>query len=192
MKSKTIAVDVDDVIAELHREWIRRYNRDFHDTLSLESMPYWKISTAIKPEAIPHIFNYLRDKDLYDYVVPVAGAKEGIRTLREMGFRVVYATACVEGGADSKINWLVEHGFLFEKDTWLQAHGMFQDFISVADKSLVQADYLIDDRETTVREFTAGKGILFDRPYNKNTTYDCVLKDWFGIREFMEALEANG
>jgi 5'(3')-deoxyribonucleotidase len=191
MKNKTIAVDVDDVLADLHREWILRYNRDFNDNLTVNDMKDWKLSEAVKPEAVPQLFEYLKDDDLYDAIVPIEGAKEGVRTLKEMGFRVVYATACVEGMADKKINWLLEHGFLHEKDPWLGAVGIYGDFVSAGDKSLVHADYLIDDREDYVKNFTAGTGILFDRPCNRNVDYPHVLAHWGKIKYYMINLQLH-
>jgi 5'(3')-deoxyribonucleotidase len=189
MKNKIVAVDVDDVLADLHREWILRYNRDFNDTLTVEDMKTWKISEAVKPEAVPRIFEYLKDKDLYDAIVPIQGAKEGVRVLKEMGFRVVYATACVEGMADQKVNWLVEHGFLYEKDPWSKAVGLYGDFVMAGDKSLVHADYLIDDREDYVRNFVAGTGILFDRPCNRHVDYPYVIPGWKDIDHYMVRLQ---
>src|SRR6266705_1995637 len=81
----TVGVDVDGVLADLHLEWIRRYNRDFNDTLTSEDVTTWEIGAFVKPEAlvknangVAPLFQYLQDADLYAHVPEIPGAREGL------------------------------------------------------------------------------------------------------------------
>ena len=43
MKKLTIAVDVDDVVADLITEWLKRYNHDYNDTKTPADITQWAI-----------------------------------------------------------------------------------------------------------------------------------------------------
>lgn len=139
MKRKTIACDVDGVIADLTVEWLRRYNRDYNDDLTPARIHQWDMVPAVKAECGHKIYDYLRDPDLYAQVPLIDHAQEGVAQLREWGHRVVFVTSCTKNMADQKWAWLERFGFL--KSTLMQS----PDLILAHDKSLINADLLIDD-----------------------------------------------
>lgn len=167
--SKIIAVDVDMVLADLHTEWLARYNRDYNDNLIPQEITVWELEKLIKPECGFRIFEYLFQQDLYKNIKPIPGALDGINEIREAGYRVIFATSCVPDTAGNKVRWLVENGFMPENKK-----GDYKDFIDVNDKSLVYADVLIDDKIKNLDNFK-GMPICFDQPYNKNTQHRRLL-----------------
>ena len=158
-----IALDVDGVVADLHVEWLRRYNRDFDDDLTTADVTAWSIQDFVKPEAKDRIFDYLGEPDLYDRVPPVSGAQWGVKTLRGWGHRVFFATSCVQGMTDPKWQWLIKNGFFVKPYAYSQA-----DLVMVSDKTLLNADLLIDDRDRHVEEWidTGRRAVIFTQPYN--------------------------
>ena len=88
---KIIAVDVDDVVANLVHEWLRLYNFEYGDTLSEEDIKTWSIGsyTRIGDE----MYEYLNIPELYNRVFPIVDSRSGVDTLRRLGFRVVFVTA---------------------------------------------------------------------------------------------------
>lgn len=42
-------------------------------------------------------------------MAPIPGAREGIQTLKDMGFRLVIVTARQEDKADESWNWVTKH-----------------------------------------------------------------------------------
>lgn len=153
-----VAVDVDEVVANLLGEWLRRYNVDYNDKLTVDECKEWDMDRVVKPECGKKIYDYLHDKRLYDYVLPIPGARDGVYRLLAAGYRVVYVSACAAGTERAKMDWLVRWDFLTEATRR-------KDFIAAYDKSLVLADYLFDDKPANVLTFK-GKACLIRRPHN--------------------------
>lgn len=161
----TIAVDVDEVCADLLGEWLRRINRDFQYVndyvVEREHVTEWDMSGHV-PEG-ENAYSYLQDADLYDCVQPIPGALQAVEALRAAGHRVIFVTSCTQKQYDAKERWLVRHGFLPEAYT-------HKDLVLTSDKSLIRADVLIDDGPHNLEAFTgatAGLGICIDKPHNR-------------------------
>lgn len=169
MSQIVLAVDVDGVCADLHAEWLRRYNAEFADTLTLDRIREWDMAKAVKPECGKAIYKYLRDPDLYERVPVIAGSHEMITQLRDEGVRIVFATSCVRGMADQKWEWLEHHDFLPNG-----AHAQ-SDLVFAHDKSLIRADALLDDYDGNLTSWMR-RGILLDAPYNRH-----VIGSWTRI-----------
>lgn len=153
-----IACDVDDVVADLITEWLRRYCAEWQDDLTPEKLTSWMITDHVKPECGYGVFKYLTDPKLYESVMPFPGALEAIQELREIG-RVIFVTSC-EGRIqrDQKYGWLREHGFLGDRQG--------ADYITAKDKWLIGADFLIDDALHNVEAFPR-HSLLVTRPHNR-------------------------
>jgi 5'-nucleotidase len=159
MRPLTIAVDVDEVCAQLLREWIMRYNARYEDTLTLDQVTEWDVSKCVKAECGMKVFDILHDPNLYDYIPPYPDAVKAINFARDRGHRVVFVTSCPKGSMDQKLTWLEKWGFL-PSDVRTQ-----RDFIAAHDKSLIQADVLIDDAMHNVDAWPR-VAILINRPHN--------------------------
>jgi 5'(3')-deoxyribonucleotidase len=184
MKKETVFCDVDDVVAGLCTEWIRLYNAEYDDTLRREDVTDWNIAKFVKPECGADIFKYLHRKDLYDGVLPIDGAWEGVFALREMGYRVVFATACNISMAGLKLQWLDDHGFLS-----MDMRGISKDYIEINDKHLLRGGTLIDDYPVNLDGFE-GRRLLFSAPHNQSLSDDEFVftraADWTEVVKRME------
>lgn len=172
-----IACDGDAVCCDLMPEWLRRYNQDFNDTLTLDRIRGWGLHEYVKPECGHKIYEYLGDPDLYASVQPVEGALAGVRLLREMGHTVVFATSCHYGMTDQKARWFERHGFSAAKPDG----GLPRDFIAINDKLKLDADLLIDDGAHYVRPWVEEKrrrAILFEYPWNKSLLDEVPSTFW--------------
>lgn len=173
-----IGCDVDDCVANLSDVWIARYNKDWHDNLKINQITNWDVSRFVKPELGKNVFKYFEMPDLYDEIIPVKGAKEGVAELRKMGHRIVFVTSMTEGCAGRKYKWLKQYGFIDRID----------DYVEMRDKSLLYADCLIDDNWSNISGFKFC-GILYDRPWNKNinsTKIHFRIYNWTGIVKFIK------
>lgn len=179
MKSLLLAVDVDEVCADLLGEWLRRYNKDHGDNLTPDDISEWDLSKLVRCGG--DIYNYLHQPDLYEHVLPISGARPAIYTLLSMGHRVVYATSCPSGTAEFKRSWLLRWGFLTPANA-------SRDFLPVSDKSLIHADYLFDDRPENIEGFT-GTGVLIRRAHNQPTSHNRCPHQIGGLREAPKWLE---
>lgn len=156
MKPLTIAVDVDETVADLLGPWLRRYNREYNDTLLPENIRGWGLKDQVK--CGEKLYDLL-DATLYDEVLPLPGARGGIYELAAAGHRILYVTSCTRGTADAKLAWLVRWGFL-------PAQQFQPSFIAASDKSLIRADVLFDDHIKNVEAFP-GMAFLVDQPHNR-------------------------
>ena len=189
----TFGVDVDGVVADLHKEWLRRYNADFNDTLTEEDIKTWAIQDYVKPEArvlnkngLMPIFQYLQDPDLYEKTPEIPHAREGLDYIRHRDHDVVLVSSCVMNQADMKMRWVAEHKMVkpLRGDTLL-------DFVAASSKHYLRVDALIDDRDKNVKE-CMGYRILYDSPWNYDTNpsdYDFRMNSWLDVEEVVDRAE---
>jgi len=166
--AKIIAIDVDDVCLSLIDNWLLHYNRDFKDNLTSDKIIDWNISKFVKPSAKKAIYEYAENAEIYKTAKPVKNALKGVNLIKECGYRVIYVTA--NNPYNSKFDWLLKNEFLDDH----------KDFVSAYDKSLILANYLIDDKYENVIEF-GGKGILFNRPWNEYFLCRNRVENWNDI-----------
>jgi 5'-nucleotidase len=84
----------------------------------------------------------------------VAGAQEALERLADQ-HTIFIATAAMEfpSSFDAKFRWLQRHFPAIPP----------ANYVFCGDKSIIHADYLIDDQPRYLRKFR-GKGLLFDAP----------------------------
>jgi len=152
-----IACDVDGVVADLMPVWLVKYSVDYGHTLTPDDIVEWDISQFVKPECGLSIYDYLQDPQLYDDVLPIKGAYEGVEALRKAGHRVVFVTSTHPDFSGRKFRWLVQHGFL--------TAGEVCNYVECTDKSLIRADVMIDDGEHNIAGFQ-GDTVLYTAPHN--------------------------
>ncbi|WP_310499565.1 5' nucleotidase, NT5C type [Paenibacillus qinlingensis] len=86
---------------------------------------------------------------------------------------IVTAAMEIPTSFTSKYEWLKEHfHFLNERN-----------FVFCGDKSIVKADYLIDDTPKHFERFD-GQGILFTNPYNIYETKYFRVNNWHEVKEY--------
>ena len=167
MRQKIFFVDIDDICALLTPVWLARYNLDYNDTLTEKDLHSWGIWEYVKPECGKLIYTYLNNPHIYDTVLPREGSKEGVNALRNMGFRVVFATSTPMSTAGRKFFWLQEHGF----------HPESRDYVECEDKSLLLGDFMFDDGFHNVKGFR-GMGFLLTRPWNRTEVWNPRVTSW--------------
>lgn len=167
-KKLIIALDVDDVVLDLVPNWVRIYNRDFNNSVRVEDINNWDIGQIVRPEDREAMYSYADGIEIFDTAPPVVDALEGVNLIKSLGHRVIYVTANNPFGC--KLPWLIKHKFLEGID----------DLVSAHDKSLVLADYLIDDKYENVIAFK-GKSYLFNQPWNKEYAYYSRVLNWRNI-----------
>jgi 5'(3')-deoxyribonucleotidase len=149
-----IAIDMDGVIADLVPKQLACYNRDFQQNLTLTDLHGKKLRQLVKnPQAV---MSYYDEPDFFRDLKVIEGSQETIRALQSK-YEIFISTAAMEvpHSFQAKYQWLKEH-FAFIPDTHI---------VFCGDKSIIHADYLIDDNSSHFAGFK-GKGILFTAPHN--------------------------
>ncbi len=183
MEKPIALIDVDGVVADLHTEWLKRYNDDYNDDLKYTQINKWSIDEFVKPECGRKIYEYLKTPDLYNYVPEVDGAVVGVNSLRAIGYRVVFLTA---GFYTSKIEWLHNHDLTVEYPYGDNRWDTVTDVVIAGDKSLIPGTLMVDDRPENLRQGNTRFKVLFDQPWNRDATGYWRAIDWKEVIKFAE------
>ncbi len=165
---KRICVDMDEVIADAVAENLKRYNREFDDVLSVADMQGKSIWEVIAPSRHEAIERFLLSEDFFAVLNVMPDAQRVVRALQAK-YEVYIATAAMEVPTSftAKYDWLARH-FPFISPA---------NVVFCGDKSILRADYLIDDNPRQLRRFH-GQGVLFHSHHNTACDEFPRVKNW--------------
>ncbi len=168
-----IAVDMDEVMADAVAEHLRRYNRDFDENLTPADLKGGHIWDVVQTDRHQALEEYLRSADFFAVLGVMPDAQRVMRALQTR-YEVFIASAAMEVPTSfaAKYAWLGEH-FPFIP----ASHIVF-----CGDKSIVRADFLIDDNPRQLRRFE-GEGILFSSPHNVGVTGFRRVEHWLDVEK---------
>jgi 5'(3')-deoxyribonucleotidase len=167
-----IAIDMDEVIADTLGNYLRIYNADFGRNLTREDMHGRNVIDVTPPEDIPRIRRYFQDEKFFTEIDPMPGSQEVVKALAEE-YEVFVTTSAM----DAPISFM-------PKFLWLKQHFPFissNHIVFCGDKSIVFADFLIDDNARHFERFQ-GEPILFSAPHNMNETRFRRVNNWQDVR----------
>jgi 5'(3')-deoxyribonucleotidase len=170
---RRICVDMDEVMADAVTEHLLRYNRDHGDTITKADLHGKWIWDVVSTDRHARLDAYLRTDDFFEVLDVLPDAQRVLQTLQR-DFEIFIATAAMEvpTSFNAKYRWLARH-FPFIPPSHI---------VYCGDKSILRADFLIDDNPRQLKRFT-GKGILFDAPHNANVTGFTRVGNWGEVEE---------
>jgi 5'(3')-deoxyribonucleotidase len=174
---KRIAIDMDEVLADTLAEHIARYNRDHNEAITkadLQGKWLWDIVSMDRHDRLE---GYLRSEDFFEDL-PVIEDSQRVLHLMAQRYDIYIATSAMEfpNSFGPKYRWLRQH-FPFLNP---------RNFVFCGDKSIIHADYLIDDQPRHFPTFS-GKGVLFTAPHNMNVSGYPRVDNWAQVeRLFLE------
>ncbi len=170
---KRICVDMDEVMADAVAEHLLRYNRDYNGNLTKEDLRGKRFWQVVPERHHAVLDDYLRAEDFFEDLDVMPDAP---RVLAEMQrhYEIFIASAAMEVPTSftAKYKWLGEH-FPF-----IQA----QHIVFCGDKSVIRADYLIDDNPRQLRRFQ-GEGILYSAHHNLDVTGFRRVDGWLDVEK---------
>lgn len=173
MKKKRIAIDVDWVMAKLLHKWLEYYNILFDEELTTEDILEWSIVDFVKPEAEEVMLNILNLPDFYRDLAIRSTAAESIKELDKYYEILIVTDYFTKESFKAKYDWLREHLPFIKRE----------NLVFTGNKSLILADYLIDDGVHNLETFK-GIGILYDAPYNRDETRFKRVHSWGEITDY--------
>jgi len=182
---KVIAVDMDEVIADALGEHLTRYNRDFPKDFPSPLTPTdlrgrW-LWDAVPPARQQALANYMLSDDFFAVLGVMPEAQRVLERLQHR-YDIFIATAAMEvpSSFTAKFNWLAQH-FPFIPTSHI---------VFCGDKSILHADFLIDDNPRQLRLFqqsrsgdTPREGILFTSPANAFVTGFRRVDNWLDVEK---------
>jgi 5'(3')-deoxyribonucleotidase len=170
---KRIAIDMDEVIADFHAKHLHLYNSKYSESLTIEDLKgtrLWKIRPGLSKE----IFDFVDDPSFFRDLKVMEGSQEIIRELGK--YYEIYITTAA-----------MEHPTSFQaKFEWLNDNFPFipqMNYVFCGDKSIINADYLIDDSSRHFLRFK-GQGILFSAPHNINESGFVRVNNWREVADY--------
>lgn len=170
-RKKRIAVDMDEVIADVRPKFLDLYEREFGRRLTKDD--YWG-KKIYQVGGAHRIRDYLFEKGFFADLPVMPGSQEVLRELQEE-YEIYITTAAMEFRTS-----------LEDKYDWMQRHFPFihwKHIVFCGDKSVIYADYMIDDHPHNLRSFS-GKGLLYTASHNIGETAFTRVDDWEEIRTF--------
>lgn len=170
---KRIAIDMDEVIADFNSKQLRLFNRDYKENITVEDLRGTRLR-ELRPHLKDEIMNYLRDSAFFRDLDVIKDSQEVIKELSRH-YEIFITTAAMEFPTSftAKYEWLKEH-FDFLSD---------MNFVFCGDKSIIHADYLIDDNVRHFERFS-GQGILFTSPHNCNERGYVRVNNWQEVKNY--------
>ena len=170
---KRIAIDMDEVLADFIPKHLSLYNKKFNEDITVEDLEGIKLR-ELRPDQAKEIHSFITEPTFFRDLGVMKDSQEVIKELSEH-YEIFITTAAMEFPTSftAKYEWLNEH-FDFLDD---------MNFVFCGDKSIINADYLIDDNVRHFKRFV-GEGILFTSPHNINETGYTRVNNWLEVREY--------
>lgn len=169
---KTIAIDMDGVIADIDTHYINWYERDYGIKLLPENIRGLTTDEAFGGATRKFVFT-----PGFFLTVPVMpGAVEALKTLSEI-FDIYIVSAAVEfpQSLTEKLEWLNTN---FPFITW-------KNIIFCGNKSIINTDFMIDDLIRNLDTFK-GETLMFNSLFNYNHNHHRRVNNWQEVVEFFK------
>ncbi|MCV9930145.1 5'(3')-deoxyribonucleotidase [Flavobacterium sp. LS1R49] len=174
MKKKTIAIDMDGVLADIEAHLIAYYNKEHGTAITKDSIQGFSEEEAFKEKAILH--GILNQENFFRTLPVMADAVESLLVLQEnYELFIVSAATQFPISLSEKVAWLGEH-FPFIK---------WENIILCGSKNIINTDYMIDDHSKNL-DYCMGKPIMFTAFHNINQTHHLRVNNW---KEVVDVLE---
>jgi 5'(3')-deoxyribonucleotidase len=174
---KRIAIDMDETIADALGKHIVLYNEAFGASVSRDHLNGCGLGGVIPAEHHASAEAMIHADGFFDNLDVVPGSPEVISELTQR-YEVFITSSAME----------VPRSFA-SKFAWLRCHFPFippSHIVFCGDKSILAADYLIDDNARHFRRFR-GEGILFSAPHNRAINGYRRVDSWPDVRQLFLA-----
>jgi len=158
---------MDEVISHFSAKCLELFNEEFLENYTPQHLQGKKLA-ELDDRFEMKVDQYLDNESFFLELEVIKDSQEVIKEL-SAHYEIYIVTAAMEFPASlaPKYRWLKKHfSFLNEKN-----------FVFCGDKSIILADYLIDDTPSNLETFQ-GKGILFTAPHNTNATGYTRVNNW--------------
>jgi 5'(3')-deoxyribonucleotidase len=173
-----IAIDMDEVIADYFGEQVARYQSWSGVAVDIARTEGKRLRECVPVEHQEFVSSLPRTPGFFANLKTIEGSRRAIELLAQY-CRIYIVSAATE-----------YPNSLCEKFDWLAANFPFihwRQIVLCGDKSIIRAEYMIDDNIHHLRQFE-GEKILFDSPHNRHVT-DPVhrVRSWDEVLGFFEA-----
>lgn len=170
-----VAVDMDEVIADYFGEQVARYESWSGVAVDIAATEGKRLRECVPPEHREFVSRLPRTPGFFAELRMIEGSREALELLSQHS-RIYIVTAATE-----------YPNSLREKFDWLAVNLPFigwRQIVLCGDKSIIRAEYMIDDNIHHLRQFE-GEKILFDSPHNRKVPDDVHrVQNWDEVLDF--------
>ncbi|HZY80072.1 MAG TPA: 5'(3')-deoxyribonucleotidase [Cyclobacteriaceae bacterium] len=170
---KRLAIDMDEVIADANYQFGNWYKRDFNSQIDHINGKHF--SDAVPSEHKAHVLRYPHTEGFFKDLPVMPGSQEVMLELSKK-YEIFIASAAMEFKTSlvHKLEWM---GIHFPYISW-------KNIVFCGDKSIINADYLIDDHVRNFKGFE-GQGILFTAPHNYHESWSPRVNSWYEVGDLL-------
>jgi 5'(3')-deoxyribonucleotidase len=167
-----IAIDMDEVVADTMGHFLAQYNARFGTVLTTNDFPGRHVFDVIEESHRAKALEYFQQEEFFAGIPVMPDSAEVVAALSQH-YEVFITTAAMDVPCsfNAKFGWLQEH-FPFIPT---------KRIVFCGDKSIVAADYLIDDNLRHLATFR-GEGIVYTAPHNIHETRFRRVNNWQDVR----------
>ncbi len=171
---KRIAIDMDEVIADAIKKFIKVYNRDYNLPLDLKIDAGNEFFQHVPAEINHKWFEYINEPGFFRDLEVIEDSQRVIKALQEK-YDVYIVSAALEF-----------RNSLIDKYDWLADHFPFIDWkhIMFCGHKVVDVDIMIDDRIKNFANFK-GRPLLFTSPHNLLITEYERVNSWNEVADLL-------
>jgi 5'(3')-deoxyribonucleotidase len=171
---------MDEVMADTLAEHLRRYNQAFDEEVTPEDLVgkgLWEVAPEGRQKELRA---FLDAEDFFKVLDVMPGSQAVLKELSER-FEIFIATQAmtVPNSLGPKYRWLQRH-FEFIPPT---------HYVFCGNKSILRADYLIDDLPRNLERFT-GQGLLYTAPHNLTADGYVRVNNWQEVLAYFDTVQA--
>jgi 5'-nucleotidase len=172
---KTIAIDMDGVLADIEMQFLNWYERDYGIKHTCEHLIGRSSDEFFLEKGL--VRKYIYTPGFFQTMPLMDGAVEVVKKLME-SFEVYVVSAAMEFplSLSEKLHWLNEH---FPFISW-------RNIIFCGDKSVINTDFMIDDYPKNLDSFK-GKPIMFTAYHNTTYTHHTRVNNWNEVIALLKA-----
>ena len=177
-KRKSLAIDMDGVIADTASQFINWYEKQYGIRLEKELFIGKPESEALPDNCVR---KFVYEPGFFRGVPVMEGAREAVLELMKI-FDVYIVSAAMEfpQSLPEKYEWLQEH---FPFISW-------RNIIFCGDKSIIGTDYMIDDHVKNL-DCCKGKPFLFTAGHNVNIDRHTRVNNWNEVMAVFRSLKSE-
>ncbi|NJK84180.1 MAG: 5'(3')-deoxyribonucleotidase [Saprospiraceae bacterium] len=175
---KRIALDMDEVMSDIYAKFLQYFERDLGWRPRKEE--YWG-RKIYELEGATHLRKYLHAAGFFSDVPPMPNSQKVVQALQQH-YDIFVVTSATEfrNSLSDKWDWLQTH---FPSIPW-------KNYVFCGDKSIIQADYMIDDHVSNLQQFK-GTGVLYTATHNADCTDYVRVNNWLEVHQFFQQELAN-
>ena len=195
--SKTIYVDLDDVLCQTARHFLVVVEREFGKRVSYDQLTNFDIGTScgLRSDERDHLYRIVHEPDELLKIAPIEEAIAVLRRWAKAGFEIAIVTGRPPDSYEASLAWLMRHGVPHHSFTMVDKYSRFETETTVAIKldelSARQYCWAVED-SLPMAQYLAGQMkvpvALVDCPWNRSAQHHANVRryaDWPTIAQTM-------